>query len=356
MGKNSISGEDLFGKYTEGNLNRKGLEKAKKSERVDIVESNLPFLVDFYFGMNGKKDLRYRQVLYDLVADEKLFLLPLAKIMKVGKKKIDLSDIPNGLHVILMDSMQQNKQFDKLNEFVTVMVTKDTKKLVNFGIKDIYATKIARCFVPPKYLTKYNVGRYMYRLNRTLVDIAKVCYTKNENDDNYTSDAGVNMVDDATIMSIYEYFLRKCDRETYLSALLSVLLERRSKIMDTFTKHQKEMYNAISRVVLDLLEGTSVLNVTGEKLKKKKDIKKLQTTKKELKKIMKMYSSRREEDYRKGNDTPRRITLSSLSPDVYPNITERFGKNGSDIESKPPVKKEEEEGKEDKKDKKKKDK
>jgi hypothetical protein len=308
--------------------------------------------------MNGKKDLRYKQALFDLVADEKLFLLPLAKIMKIGKKKIDISDIPNGLHVILMDSMQQNKQFEKLNEFVTVMVTKDTKKLVNFGIKDVYATRIARCFVPPKYLTKYNVGRYMYRLNRCLVDIAKMCYIKNENDENYTNDAGVDLTEDATIMSIYEYFLRKSDRDTLMAALVSVLLERRSKIMDTFTKQQKEMYNAISRVVLDLLEGNSVLNTTGEKLKKKKDIKKLQVSKKELKKIMKWYSNKREDDYRKGNDTPRRITLSSLSSDVYPKITELFGKNGSDIESKPVVKKDDEEVKDekDKKDKKKKDK
>ena len=360
MAKN-ISGEDLFGKYSEGNLNRKALQKAKKSERVDIIGSNLPFLVDFYFNMGRKKDWKWSNHVYELVGSEKYFMVPLMKIMKIGKKKkVDLTDVPNGLHVIMMDSIDrvrsaydekirryenQNRsgetnamleelrqaaaqQFTQLNDIITVLVSKDTKRLVKFGIAEQYATRIARCFVPPKYLTKYNVAKYFHRLNRALVDVIKMAMVPGEDPETFTNEAGINLALDTNIQAIYEYFFRKCKRDTYLAGLLSVLLERKSRIIDSYTKPQREMHNAITRVILDLLEGTAVLNTTGEKVKKK-ELKKMAVDKKELKKIIKQYTNRRAEDYRKGNDSPRRIIFDNLAPDVYPKLIEAFNKQNT---------------------------
>ena len=54
--KSNVTFQDLFGKYTEGNLNKKGLQKAGKNERVEIIESNLEFLCEFYFGRGQTRD------------------------------------------------------------------------------------------------------------------------------------------------------------------------------------------------------------------------------------------------------------------------------------------------------------
>ena len=106
-----ITGDDLFGKYTEGNLNKKGLQRAKKKELVDIIESNLPFMVESYFGTFQKKERKYLNNVYELVGSEKYFMDPLIKLLNGGKKKkkkdVDLENIPKGLHVILLDSIDR---------------------------------------------------------------------------------------------------------------------------------------------------------------------------------------------------------------------------------------------------------
>lgn len=361
-----ITGDDLFGKYTEGNLNKKGLQRAKKKELVDIIESNLPFMVESYFGTFQKKERKYLNNVYELVGSEKYFMDPLMKLLSGGKKKkkkdVDLDNIPKGLHVILLDSIDRVKQkynerisrfagqnrtketeeylaeikelaeaqAEQLGDIINILIKKDVKKLKKLGIKEQYATRIARCFVPAKYLNKHNVGRYLHRLNRTLVDVQRYCMVKSDEVDEdgnttYMNDAGINLANDDNIMDLYEIFFSKVDRSVYLVGLTSVLLETRSRVVDNFNKPQRDMYNAISRVVCDLLEGESVLNITGDKLSKK-ELKNEVISKKELRKIMKMYSSHRAEDYRKGYDAPRRIVLSNLSEDSYPKLIGSFAK------------------------------
>ena len=367
-----INGDDLFGKGTEGNLNKKGLKKAKKKELVEIIESNLPFLVEFYFGPGQRKDRKYIDNVYELVSAEKYFIDPLAVILAGGKgkkkkkkKEINLDDIPKGLHIVLLDSLDYvrskynerirefigkpktgessdevnrmkaiaNERIERLNDIITVLVRKDTKKLVKMGIKEEYAAELAATFVPDKYLTKYNVGRYLRRLNTTLVRIQNRAMTRSEYEDEdgqreYFNDAGLNLADDEVIMSIYEKFFEEVDRDVYLAGLTSVLLENRGKFVDNYSKPQREMYNAVSRVVMDLLEGHAVLNITGKKMKEKKLAKEV-ITKKELKKVMKNYSKRRAEDFRKGNDTPRRITIMNYDVDTYPKIIKAFQKENN---------------------------
>lgn len=361
-----ITGDDLFGKYTEGNLNKKGLQRAKKKELVDIIESNLPFMVESYFGTFQKKERKYLNNVYELVGSEKYFMDPLMKLLNGGKKKkkkdVDLDNIPKGLHVILLDSIDRVKQkynerisrfagqnrtketeeylaeikelaeaqAEQLGDIINILIKKDVKKLKKLGIKEQYATRIARCFVPAKYLNKHNVGRYLHRLNRTLVDVQRYCMVKSDEVDEdgnttYMNDAGINLANDDNIMDLYEIFFSKVDRSVYLVGLTSVLLETRSRVVDNFNKPQRDMYNAISRVVCDLLEGESVLNITGDKLSKK-ELKNEVISKKELRKIMKMYSSQRAEDYRKGYDAPRRIVLSNLSEESYPKLIGSFAK------------------------------
>jgi hypothetical protein len=90
------------------------------------------------------------------------------------------------------------------------------------------------------------------------------------------------------------------------------------------------MWNAINRVVTDLLEGKAVLNTTGEKLKRK-ELKKELLSKKEVRKILRAYSERRAEDFRRGQDGPRRIIITSLSPEEYPRLKEFFSSENADL-------------------------
>lgn len=363
-----ISGDDLFGKGTEGNLNKKGLKHAKKKELVDIIESNLPFLIEFYFGQGQRKDKKYISNVFELVSTEKYFMDPLAKIIGKGKKKkkdISSDDIPKGLHVVLLDSLDYirskynerirsyigkpktnesndevarmkaiaNERIQRLQDIINVLVKKDAKHLVKLGIKEEYAYEIASTFVPKKYLTKYNVGRYLRRLNTTLVRVQNKAMTRSEYEDEngqrqYYNDAGIELANDDNIMSIYELFFEEVDRDVYLAGLTSILLETKGKFVDNYSKPQKEMYNAVSRVCMDLLEGNVVLNITGKKMKEKK-LRKEVIDKKELKKVMKQYSKRRAADFRSGHDLPRRITIMNYDTDMYPKIIKAFQKENN---------------------------
>lgn len=363
-----ISGEDLFGKSTEGNLNKRGLAKAKKKERVEIIESNLPFLVDFYFGAGQRKDRKYLDKVYHLVGYDKYFMDPVLKILGAGKKKkkkVNLDAIPEGLHVILIDSMDNvrseyskrihqyysnntpktqesmdriqelkeaaHNQLAKLNEVVALIIEKQVKKLESIGLPAQYAAPIAASFVPKKYLTKENVWKYFRRLNASLVRAHNMCMVRSEETDEdgrvqYMNDADVNLASAEAILSIYRMFFKGVDHDVYLAALTSVLLETRGKYVDSYTKPQREMYNAISRTIADILEGNDVVKDADRKCKNQK----LSVSKKDLKKVVKAYSKRRIEDFRRGNDQPRRIIISNLSDEVYPRIHKAFEKQNKE--------------------------
>jgi hypothetical protein len=173
------------------------------------------------------------------------------------------------------------------------------------------------------------VGRYFIKLNRALVDIAGEGIKQNGEDNSYQNEIGIDLMEDEALISIYEKFFAKVDREVFLAGMNRILLDRRSKLLNTFNRPQKEMYSSINRVIAGILEGNLVVNYTGEKLKKK-EIGKIALSKKETNKILKAYSKERTKDMKRGNDSPRRLEISSLADDVYPRLKKAFGKNLQD--------------------------
>ena len=353
--KSNVTFQDLFGKYTEGNLNKKGLQKAGKNERVEIIESNLEFLCEFYFGRGQSKDRDKLNHVYELIGSEKYFLKPLAKIIKKAKKDKDI-EIPKELHVILNDtidkyralrqqrmqrmmgsqnvnteyshqaSVQLKEKYDNLIEQLaqleSMLCLKEAKKLMKMGFMEEYAFEVAKAMIPSNCLTKYNIGRYFHNLNSILVKIARIGYVKNENEtgeESYRNLIGIDITDKEVIGELYNMFFKGVDRNVYLIALGKFLLEMRGKFIQNFTKFQKEVWNRENELVTDILEGEAVISIDKNKKAKKQLV-----TKKELKKIMRFYSDERMKDLKHGRDGQRRILIKSLSTEEYPRLIKAF--------------------------------
>ena len=353
--KSNVTFQDLFGKYTEGNLNKKGLQKAGKNERVEIIESNLEFLCEFYFGRGQTKDRDKLGHVYELMGSEKYFLKPMAKIIKKAKKDKDI-EIPKELHVIINDtidkyralrqqrmqrmmgsqnvnteyshqaSVQLKEKYDNLIEQManleSMLCIKDAKKLMKMGFMEEYAFEMAKTFIPSKCLTKYNVGRYFHNLNSTLVKLARIGYVKNESEngeESYRNLIGMDITNKEVIGELYNMFFKGVNRNVYLVALAKFLLEMRGKFIQNFTKFQKEVWNRENELVTDILEGNAAISIDKTKKAKKQVI-----TKKELKKIMRFYSDERMKDLKHGRDGQRRILIKSLSTEEYPRLNKAF--------------------------------
>lgn len=369
----SISGEELFGKDSNNNLSRQSLKKAKKKKKnLDkLIEDNLPFLVEFYFGSYNKGDQRqkYESHLLRLLGSDVYFIQPLKRLIKKAKKK-DKDILPKGLSVMLMDNLDEvrmlyRKQIQQMKgggslsddianristikalsevlianttEICKALTHKQAKKLVKMGFSVDAAEELACAYVPKDILNPKNVRRYVYRINLTMYNIQKkgvTLATEGDDEDNssennrkrYRNGVGVNLGNSDTIKEVYEYLLKGIDRKTYISALVGIMLERRGQTFDSFTEPQLWCYRAITTLVLNVLEGEDFINVTGEKEGKKKDNKKFAIDKKELKLFMKIFSDEKARDSRSGRDIARRISFSNLAKDSYPKVVKAFEK------------------------------
>lgn len=363
-----ITAEELFGKGMDGNLSKKSLREASKKERIEIVESNLPFLVEWYFGRGQNKDFNKLNLCYEIIGSDR-FLEAFGKVLKDSlkkkKKKSEYEEetIPEGMHLLFVDYLTKigqmlnqkiskfqnhtndgsnlseygreairatkeavNEQRQVIEEMISAMTKKESKKLQKMGIAGPYAERLARCFVPKKYLNEHNVRRYFNNLNREMVNVVRHGVVKDENDpDSYVNNVGINLCKDENIIDLYEMFFKKCDRETFLAALKEFLLEPRTRQMDNWSKPQLEIFNAMNRVICEVLEGEQVINTTGRDLKRKEK-KDLVVTKKELKKVLKGYAQKRMKDNREGRDCARRILFKSLNEETYPRLTGSFAK------------------------------
>lgn len=360
-------GQDLFGKGNGDNLNRSVLKKAKKKgggkKLVRIIADNLEDLVEFYFGEFTKHDVRqrYEEPLLKLLGSNPYFIKPLEKLIKMSKKKKNDVEIPKGLNVLLMDNLDEvrilyRKQMrnlrpgnnealaedtqnrintiDALTELLITTSTeicnklteKQAKKLEKIGLNEEFAQMLARTWVPAKYLTARNIRRYMFRTNTALYAIQRdgLSKTDDEGETKYINEVGTNLADPDILKEIYEFMLKGIPHKVLISALVGIMLERRGSAFERFTKPQLALYNAITTLVLDLLEGNEVINVTGEKVKGKKAKKELEISKKDLKHFMRMYSDERARDAAKGRDSQRRISFSNLADDSYPKVLKAF--------------------------------
>ena len=357
----AITGNDLFSK-DESNLSRSALKHAKKKKELErLIESNLPFLVEYYFGNFYKKEERekYEDIMTKLLGSDKYFIQPLKKLIKKSKKE-DGIKIPSGLSTMLMDNLDEVKKLyrqhiqragstanlseeaqDHLNtikELSNYLIKETTdicnklnkkriNKLIKIGFTEEYAKTLARSWVPSKYLNSYNIRRYLYRFNTTLYDIQKNGLKEDPNkvDKGLINEIGVNLTDPNTIKDIYELIFKGLDRKVFISGLVGIMLERKGERYKSFSKHELSCFNAISTLILDILEGKEYLNTSKEKLSKK-DKKELVLDKKELKHFIETYSEERIKDQNKGRDSARRVSFTNLNENEYPRIIKVFKK------------------------------
>lgn len=358
----SITGNDLFSK-DDSNLSRSALKHAKKKKNLEkVIESNLPFLVEYYFGNFHKKEERskYEDALIKLLGSDTYFIQPLKKVIKKAKKDESI-EIPSGLAAMLMDNIEEVKRLyrqqiskvgnntlseeaqerldtikeltnhliDETNEICKKLNKKRINKLEKLGINQQYAEMIARSWVPSKYLNSYNIRRYLYRFNITLYDVQKIGLKEDTNkvgsNNGMINDIGVNLSDPDVIKDLYELILKGIDRKVLISALIGIFLERKGERFKSFSKGELSCFNAISKLALDVLEGNEYINISKEKLSKKEK-KELAFDKKELKKFMESYSEERIKDQNKNRDSARRVSFSNLNENEYPRVIKAFKK------------------------------
>ena len=363
----TISGDELFGKGESDNLNRKTLKKLKKKKKDldSVIDSNLPFLVEYYFEsfFKGKEREKHERDLVELLGDEDLFIKPLRRLLKENKKKKkdkkgDKSKFPKGLHVLLLDNLENvrnmnRKKLDRLKgggrlsddsramldemredatelaedvlDICTILTKKMVKKLVEFGMAEHFAIRLAHTWVPAKYLNTKNIRRYIMRTNQAMYAIQREGVVRDDksNDENrFINKVGVNLSDSDTIKEIYEILYEGIDRKVMISALVGIMLERRGKFLEGFTIPQKSCFTSITKLIMELLEGHEVINFEGKKAKDKD----LEISKKELNKFMEEFAEERIEDMKKGRDGNRRVTFSSFAEDSYPRVLKAFRK------------------------------
>ena len=362
----SINGSELFGKDVPDNLSKQSLKKAKKKGKkalMKVIESNLPLLVEFYFTsyMKGQQRQKYEKHLLQVIGNDAYFVQPLMSLLKKANKKKSDVEIPEGLHVMLMDNIDDvrtmyrrklrdmtgnnrslsedtRSRIDEIRDMAqeliestdqvcALIVKKKAKKLVKLGMAEEYAIELAKTYIPEDILNTHNVRRYMYRTNLALYNIQRQGITKNEeaedDEDRWIQGVGLDLANPDVIKKIYEILYKGISRKVLISGLVGIMLERRGNAFENFTKPQLWCYNAITTLVLDLLEGNETINFSDEKVSKK-DKKKLGISKKELRAFMKMYSDEKSKDARANRDTARRISFSSLSSDTYPRVSKAF--------------------------------
>ena len=357
-----INGNDLFSK-DDSNLSRSALKHAKKKKNLErIISSNLPFLVEYYFGTFHKKEerVKYEDVLIKLLGSDTYFIQPLKKLIKKAKKD-DSIEIPSGLSVMLNDNIDEvkklyrqqlakvgnatlseeaeeklntikeltNRLIEETNDICDKLNKKKISKLEKLGMTTEYAEILARALVPAKYLNSYNIRRYLYRFNITLYDIQKMGMKEIGDDTSpikqIKNNIGIDLSNPNVIQDLYELMFRGTERKVLLSGLVGVFLERKGERYKSFNKFEKACFNAISTLALNVLEGNVYINTSKEKLSKKEK-KELTLDKKELKKFMEEYSEERIKDQNKNRDSARRVSFSNLDENTYPRVIKAFRK------------------------------
>ena len=325
-------GEELFAKET---LGLKGLKKLDKNELSSTIEINLQELVDYFYEDIHRKDEReYRPKFTDLVLNKKLFLKPLAKIIK----KSD-DEIPEGLAFMLYDTISNTSRMigvktreieesnisdedkkaaieslkseldeskDAIYDIILSLSKKTVKKLKKLGFKEQYAVLIA----PAMFSAQYVSARTMFRFTRTFTNALYNTYitslAKNADDETVTT-AGADLGNVRVISAIMKLMTKEMNLGDYAEFVKQILLEKRDKGFDAIEK-AIPVYSAITAWALATLENKDVFNKATRKG------------------IIESFGKQRALDDKHGHDAKRRVEFAELDPDMYPNIMKAFNK------------------------------
>ena len=366
MSRDRLSGKEIFSE-----LKPKALKKLSKKELDDVVAINLQPLLDYYFYDSFRgEERKYEDALTDLACSFKFFIKPLQRLIKKDKKSKG-NEVPDGLHVMLKDSLEKayrrvdkriqsfqgggkitpeteeeikNLQAmwlelrDAIEEICEMLTKKTTKKLMKLGMAEEFAVELAATVVPEDYLNEHNVRKYIHKTNQALYNITRRGVKRDESEDahedEYINTVGVNLTSTDVIKEIYEIVLKGAERDVVINGIAGIMLEKRGGQFQNFTKPQLSVYNAITKLALSILEGEDILNTNGAKFAKgkagKKAKKELAISKKELRKFMKFFSSERRRDIKNGHDAPRRVSFTNLADDMYPNVIKAFKRCAKD--------------------------
>ena len=325
-------GEELFAKEA---LNLKSLKKMDKDELISTIEINLQELVDFYYEeFHRKEEREYRSKFTDLVLSKKLFLKPLAKIIKNSDE-----EVPEGLAFMMYDTVtlaaktvndkireikesnipdadkenaikELNSEFQDAKgdvlEVVGMLVKKTAKKLKKIGFKEVYAYSIAPALFSPQYVSAKNVFRFVRTLTNCLYTTYTMSLAKNEDDEVVTT-AGTDLSNPKTIASVMYLITKDMNLGDYGEFVKQILLEKRDKGFDSIGP-ALPVYNAITAWALAMLEDKKTFNKGTRK------------------NVIQSFGEQRARDEKRGRDAKRRVVFSELDPDMYPNIVKAFNK------------------------------
>lgn len=349
----------------KGFFNKKTFKDGKPKKLAEDLADNLPFLVIWWF--NHKKSRENDKAEGEIVNlfTKKKFIKPLSiyiskvAVSKKDKKKDKGYKYPEGFLTLLMDIRAnvynrmksasavaknnaeaaqtkrsaivekdlENKEYSssimrEIDDMIHILAKPMTRECVDAGFEHEYAEMLAPAFVKAKYLNKKNVYKYIQRFNSTLMNIQKVGTTPTA--EGWTNMIGASLGDPEdgpmSIAALYEEFFKNCDREVFIEGIIAILLEYRNENLINNNPAVAGLTNCINTVILDLIEGKTVINYTNGKEKDKK----VRLSEKESRKIIKKYIERRYATILKGGDCPRRIVFRNLDAEKYPLITKWY--------------------------------
>lgn len=263
----------------------KKAQKMSKEERIESVYSNLSGITRFYLtkSHNPKFNDQYNELL-DVMAQPK-FIKAIKGILK-GDYETNVSLAP----ILAALYERRHKSIDEesaqiIQDCISKILKKRIKEVTDAtGINKDLATDLLIAIPEPEYVHKVEmIGIYVRAVTKRIyINCAEEV---------------VDVIKETK--SAKKLFNALFGKGTAVRIAMALLLERKDTIKNA-TNTQLEAWNLLTAYALDVIEKGS---------------------KKEIKAALKeLYIEARKADHEKGRDVARRIVLTSVSDEDYPNI------------------------------------
>lgn len=340
-GGTHMRGDELFSKDC---LNAKTLRKMDKEDLYSTYLCTLQTLQEyFYEDLYQKDEKSFRTKFNDLILNKGDFLRPIYKMLKKGM--FDGTELPLGLAFIIdnqlklgkrnMDNQiaelrnsnlskediaakigEMNEEYDKIYEcaqnVLDILCKRTVKKLKKMGMNGDAARLLAPTIPEGQYLDGRNFffiahelcealyGVYMLSLSAT-AGVGKI----------KTSNLGVDLTNPESIKDIFNLFLKDADTRVMKNVVEQLLLDKKPRNFNTWSKEKVAVYNAITVYALETMESKKVFDNDDRE------------------EIIKDIMRRRENDAKNNRDAERRVIFSELAKDMvetYPRIANAWNK------------------------------
>ena len=283
-------------------LSLKALKNMGKEEQYSEILGSLDRLRDYYFRFcisNADKKNEF----FALLDNYKLVARHFKKFVKE-----DENPFPDGFNFIISELITSRIELEtEVREIYTDVLAKLVKASSKKLIKKLEIPKDAAielaAILPGAAVNQYNAWIFVHTLNRRLMTFQHVYFpTIKEDTEETKSTEGqtkerFNFADVKLVKKIFKLVFGD-DPKIWTTVIANIMLDK-AEITKNYNETQMNMWSTITTFIMKTLEGL------------KKD---------HIAEIIKQIGKRRAQDESRGRDCQRRVVLSNIIDEDYPNI------------------------------------